>query len=107
MKLTRLILVCTLLLLASSVFALPVCKECLNGQCVYTGDGIEVCFSTGPGMCDTKPDRCSTFSPDDPVMSDWTVASIEITRPAPAAKTVPTAPAAPAEVPAAAPAATK
>jgi hypothetical protein len=34
-------------------------------------------------------------------MADWTVASIEVTRPAPAAKSVTTAPAVPAEAPAA------
>jgi hypothetical protein len=108
MKLTRLILACTLLLLAStSLYALPVCKECINNQCVYTGDSVEYCFVFN-GMCDYDPwQRCSPFTADKPVMADWTVASIEITRPAPAAEAVTATPAAPAAVRAAEPAARK
>lgn len=99
MKLTRLILVCTLLLLASfPVFALPQCEECVDNRCVYTGNSVEVCF-VFDGMCDYDPfERCSPFTPDKPVMADWTVTSIEITRTAPAAEAVPAAPSAPADV---------
>ena len=105
MKLTRLILVCTLLLLAASpIFARPQCKECVNNACVYTGNSVEHCVVIG-GMCDYDPwTACSPFSPEKPVMADWTVASIEVTRPAPA---VTAAPAVPAEAPAAETAAKK
>jgi hypothetical protein len=104
MKVTRLILVCTLLLLAASpIFARPQCKECVNNVCVYTGNSVEHCVVIG-GMCDYDPrTACSPFSPEKTVMTDWTVASIEIIRPEPA-KAVTTAP---AEVPAAETAARK
>ncbi|HYK05938.1 MAG TPA: hypothetical protein VE974_29615 [Thermoanaerobaculia bacterium] len=108
MKLTRLILVCTLLLLASSpVFALPQCRECINNnRCEYTGNSFEVCTVVG-GMCQFDPfKRCTTFAPEQPVMADWTVASIEISRPAPDTNTV-TTPADATEVPATEPAKTK
>ncbi|MEA2490813.1 MAG: hypothetical protein QOH21_2605 [Acidobacteriota bacterium] len=83
MKLTRLILVCTLLLLASyPVFALPQCKECVNNRCAYTGSGVEVCTVVG-GMCQFNPTSpCSPFAPERPVLADWTVASVEISCPA-------------------------
>jgi hypothetical protein len=100
MKLTRLILACTLLLLASvPAFALPACGECdiLNNECVNTPWPGTACFFF-TDTCETRPSRCTIIYPETPVASDWTVASIEIERPALATKTV-TAPAALAEVP--------
>jgi hypothetical protein len=106
MKLTRVVLVCTLLLLASTpLFALPQCKECVNNRCLYTGSGIDVCRILN-GVCETNPGPCSTFASENPVLADWTVASVEITRPAPETKTV-AAPSAPAVVSTPEPAAKK
>jgi hypothetical protein len=79
----RVILVCTLLLLAASPsFALDRCKECNEFlQCVITPGAVEKCES-GPGYCDTNPFvNCSHFT-GATVLTDWTVASIEISRPA-------------------------
>ncbi|HEX9983975.1 MAG TPA: hypothetical protein VGF69_11975 [Thermoanaerobaculia bacterium] len=98
MKRTRLILACTLLLLAAvPAFALPVCGECdLNNECVNTPWPGTACFFF-TDTCETRAARCTVVYPDAPVASDWTVASIEIERPALATKTV-TAPATVAEV---------
>lgn len=78
----RVILVCTLLLLAAvPSFALDRCKECnANLQCVIVVGAFEKCES-GPGYCDTNPFvNCSHFT-GATVLTDWTVASIEISRP--------------------------
>ena len=91
----RVILACTLVLLAAvPTFALPVCKECdLNLRCQAVPGAFERCFS-GVGFCDTTPDPCSPPS-GRTVAVDWSVASIEISRiaPAPAADTAPAPPA--------------
>ncbi|HEX9983974.1 MAG TPA: hypothetical protein VGF69_11970 [Thermoanaerobaculia bacterium] len=99
MKLTRLILVCTLLLLASvPAFALPQCGDCdSNNECVFSPWSGVTCGYDATG-CVIQFRRCSSgLSPEATVASDWTVASIEIERPTVDSKTV-TAPAAIAEV---------
>ena len=99
----RVILVCTLLLLAASPsFSLPLCKEC-NAQnpCEAIPGSIERCRILTGGICDTFPGSCS-MPRETTVLSDWTVASIEISRPALDSVTV-TAPAAVPEVPTPAP----
>ncbi len=92
MKLTRVILACTLLLLASfPLFALPTCKACdVNNRCVGSPNSGEKCVFVA-GICDTAPTNCVSLAPD-PVLADWTVASVEVSCPAPDSKTV-TAPA--------------
>jgi hypothetical protein len=81
MKLTRIVLACTLLLLASfPVFALPQCKECVNNVCMVVPGTFEYCKYVN-GVCTFSTDRCSV-SRAEPVLTDWTVASIEISRPA-------------------------
>lgn len=81
MKLTRLILACTLLLLASSpVFALPQCGECINNVCEYSPWSGEPCRYDSMGNCEVYFSLCSSFAPE-PVLASWTVASVEISRP--------------------------
>lgn len=92
----KVILVCTLLLLAAAPsFALPLCAECNEfNHCESVPGSIERCFS-GSGYCYTTPDRCSpTLAAS--VLTEWKVASVEISRPAHDTVTV-TAPAAVAE----------
>ena len=75
----RVILVCTLLLLAAvPSFALPLCKDCNQFlQCEpIPGVSIERCFS-GPGYCYTTPQLCSIPNAA-PVLSEWQVGSVEI-----------------------------
>jgi hypothetical protein len=81
MKLTRLIVACTLLLLASvPLFALPTCKACdTNNRCVGSPNSGDKCVFVN-GLCDTAPAACVSFAPE-PVLADWSVASIEISRP--------------------------
>jgi hypothetical protein len=96
----RVILVCTLLLLAAvPSFALPNCKECdpFTNRCVFSGDASRVCkydLSTGSCYLDAflacNPTRSATMA------TDWKVASIEISRPSLDSITV-TAPAAVAQ----------
>lgn len=76
----RVILVCTLLLLAAvPTFALPLCAECNEwNTCDYIPGAIERCYSSG-GACWTTPDRCSPPR-SAPVLADWRVESIEINR---------------------------
>lgn len=98
----RVILVCTLLLLAASPsFALPQCQECNYewNQCEDVSGAFERCKYDTLGNCYLDPwARCSpTFAPST-VLTDWKVASIETSCPAPDSVTV-TAPAAAAEVP--------
>jgi hypothetical protein len=100
MKLTRLVLVCTLLLLASApVFALPQCGDCINNECVVPSPGsVERCGYDQFGNCVYIIGRCSpSFSP---VSAEWTVVSIEIKRPEVKAEKV-EAPAEKTEAPAA------
>ena len=94
----RVILACTLLLLAAvPTFALPLCKECdINLRCQAIPGAIERCYS-GVGFCDTQPDPCSPPN-GNTVADEWSVASIEISHIAPE-QVADTAPAAPAEEP--------
>jgi len=97
----RLILVCTLLLLAASTsFALPVCQDCNEfNRCQALPGAIEVCYDSGGGLyCSTVPDPCSPPL-QATVLADWKVVSIEIDHPALASTTV-KAPARVAEAPA-------
>ncbi len=81
MKLTRLILACTLLLLVSvPVFALPPCGDCVNNVCIQGSYYGIVCYYTF-GICETRFQQCSVFGREKPVLTDWTVASIEVSRP--------------------------
>ncbi|HYI11560.1 MAG TPA: hypothetical protein VEK57_21060 [Thermoanaerobaculia bacterium] len=82
MKLTRLILICTLLLLASfPAFALPQCGECVSNECVYSPYSGTPCRYNSAGCCEIYFSNCSSLAPE-PVLADWTVASIEVSRPA-------------------------
>ena len=79
----RVILVCTLLVLAAvPSFALPLCQECnLQNRCETLPGAIEKCYDSGGGLyCSTTPDLCSPPL-QTTVLTDWTVASIEIQRP--------------------------
>ncbi|HEX8617887.1 MAG TPA: hypothetical protein VF911_09915 [Thermoanaerobaculia bacterium] len=96
----RVIAVCTLLLLAAlPTFALPLCEECNYewNSCEAVPGSFERCtYDSSTGLCYTYPGRCSTpFAT--PVLTEWNVASIEITRPSQDSVTI-TAPAV-AEVP--------
>ena len=96
----RVILVCTVLLLAAvPSFALPLCGHCNEwNYCESSPGDYERCYS-GPGYCYTTTARCSPpRSAETTVLADWTVASIEISQPALSSVTA-TAPAAVAEAP--------
>ncbi len=103
MKLSRLIFVCSLLLLAASpVFAIG-CRSCDGPEypyCISTPDsgtrcqiGIDYCFTQPSSYCTGFSDE--TAAPA--VLAEWTVASIEITRPTEGTTKVVTAPAAVAD----------
>jgi hypothetical protein len=101
----RLILFCTLLLLAAvPSFALPLCGHCTEWNECENGSGdIERCKWDAWGNCYTDTGRCSIPSAaQTSVLTDWKVASIDTSCPALDSRTV-TAPAAVAEVPAATP----
>jgi hypothetical protein len=90
MKLTRVILVCTLLLSAAvPMFAAPPCGYCLSeaGPCVKESFGLR-CLTLG-GVCTESGGTCTGLL-NTPVMSEWQVASIEITRPDPTTKVLTT-----------------
>ena len=94
----RVILVCTLLLLAAvPTFAMPVCQECnASNRCEALPGAIEKCYDSGGGAyCSTTPDLCSPPLAAT-VATEWRVASIEIHRPSLDSITV-TAPAAVAQ----------
>ena len=78
----RVILVCTLLLLAAAPsFALPLCQDCnelLRCEPI-PGASIERCFS-GPGYCYTTPQLCSIPHAAATVLTEWQVSSVEISR---------------------------
>lgn len=95
----RVILICTLLLLAASPsFALPLCGHCNEwNMCESAPGDFERCKYDLQGNCITTWERCSPPF-QGTVLTDWQVVSIEISRPALASVTV-TAPAAVAEVP--------
>ena len=84
MKLTRLILACTLLLIASvPVFALPQCGECdWNNECVSSPWSGVTCTYDANGNCTIQFRRCSGLAPEATLATDWSIASIEISRPA-------------------------
>lgn len=92
----RVILVCTLLLLAAlPSSALPLCAHCNEwNECESSPGDYERCFYDQFGNCDTDFKRCSTPFTQSTVLSDWKITSIEISRPAQDSVTVP----APAEV---------
>jgi hypothetical protein len=94
----RVILVCTLLLLAAvPSFALPPCQECNQfNRCAIVPWAVEACYD-GPGFCDTNPFENCTHRSATTVLTEWKVVSIEISRPALTSATV-TAQAAAAEV---------
>lgn len=90
MKLTRLILACTLLLLTSfPLFALPRCGACEDNECAFGPYNGTLCRYDS-GFCETRFGPCSTVAPEATLASEWTVVSIEITRPAVDSKIVPT-----------------
>lgn len=104
MKLLRISLVCSLLLLAATPsFALP-CEACTAPEYPYCED------SPGSGKrCIIDLDTCRERTPSNPcsplpradaniptVLAEWTVASIEVTRPSEGTK-VTTSPAATAD----------
>jgi hypothetical protein len=103
----RVILVCTLFLLAAlPSFALPLCGHCTEwNECENAPGDIERCRWDVFGNCYTDAGRCSIpFAAQTTVLTDWKVASVEISScPAPDSATV-TAPAAVTAVPAATPA---
>jgi hypothetical protein len=91
MKLTRVILVCTLLLSAAvPTFAAPPCQICQSesGPCENTPGGTRcrtlagVCNDGIPGVCTGLANRT--------VLGEWQVASVEITRRDPATKSLTT-----------------
>ena len=98
----RVILACTLLLLAAvPTFALPVCAECnASNRCEQIPGSIERC-TDWTGSCYTQPLSCSPPL-HATVLTEWQVVSIEISRPALDSTTV-TAPAAVAKAEVAAP----
>ena len=102
---SRVMLACTLLLLvAVPSFALPLCQECNyeTNICETIPGAIERCrYDFATGLCYTTFERCSVPRAAT-VLTEWAVASVEISRPAPETETVKTAPAA-AAAPAPAP----
>jgi hypothetical protein len=98
----RVILVCTLLLLAASPsFALPLCQECnqITHECDDVSGAIERCRYDTLGNCYIDHfARCSPTLTQSTVLADWKVASIETSCSASDSVTV-TAPAAAAEDP--------
>lgn len=102
MKLLRLTLVCSLLLLAATPSYAIICRSCdgdVYPYCISTPDSGTRC-QIGPDYCFTQSAPfCSGFSDHaaaPAVLAEWTVASIEISRPAEGTKVV-TAPAAVAD----------
>jgi hypothetical protein len=104
MKLSRVILVCTMLLFAAyPSFAAPPCSSCFDGE-PCTSDpnsGLRCKFTNG--VCNTIGSFCIGFV-DTTMLAEWSVASIEISQPAQGTKVV-TAPAvvASADIPTAEP----
>jgi len=87
MKLLRLTLVCSLLLLAATPSYAIVCRSCDGPEYPYCIDtpgsgtrcalGIDWCITKPSTYCD--PEELAATSP---VLAEWTVASVEVTRPA-------------------------
>ena len=97
----RVILVCTLLLLAAvPSFALPLCAECTEwNTCDPIPGSFERCKFDLNGFCFTTPQLC-TPPRSATVLTEWQGTSVEISRPSQDSATV-TASADVAEVPAA------
>lgn len=98
----RVILVCTLLLLAAvPSFALPLCQECnyVTHQCDDVTGAYERCRYDTLGNCYLDPwSRCSPTLTQSTVLADWKVVSVETTCLTPDSVAA-TAPAAAAEDP--------
>jgi hypothetical protein len=80
----RVILVCTLLLLAAvPSFALPLCQDCNEfNQCETVSGAFERCRYDAEGNCYLNPfERCSIPSAATTVLTDWKVVTVEISRP--------------------------
>lgn len=88
MKLLRFTLVCSLLLLAAAPTYAIGCRSCdgdVYPYCISTPDSGTRC-QIGVDYCFTQPSSfCTGFAPETeaaPALAEWTVASIEVTRPA-------------------------
>jgi hypothetical protein len=94
MKLTRVVLACTfLLLVALPSFAVPchVCEE-YSPVCVLTPGSGTVCRYTIDGCYDIFSPSCSPFTDIETqpaMLAEWTVASIEVRRPSERMNVVP------------------
>lgn len=88
MKLLRFTLVCSLLLLAATPSYAAVCRSCdgdVYPYCVQTPGsgtrceiGVDYCFTRPSSFCD----RTALAETAPAVLAEWTVASIEVNRPA-------------------------
>ncbi len=90
MKLSRLILVCTLLLSAAvPTFAAPPCQVCLDdaGPCVNDSNGTRC--RTLSGVCQQISGLCISVA-NRTILSEWQIASVEITHRDPATKSLTT-----------------
>lgn len=96
----KVILVCTLLLLAAlPSSALPLCAHCNDwNECESASGDFERCKYDIDGNCITTTERCSPPFAPSTVLADWKVVSIDTSCPAADSAKV-TAPAATAEVP--------
>jgi hypothetical protein len=94
MKLHRVILVCTLLLLAvAPSYAIPTCTECLEegvGPCINAPAQPYRCRLTTSG-CHTELTSFCAGRSETPVLADWKIASVEIKRPSGKVVTAPAA----------------
>jgi hypothetical protein len=90
MKLLRLTLVCSLLLLAATPSYAIVCRSCDGPEypyCIETPGsgtrcsiGVDWCITKPHTYCDPEYSAELTAAPA--VLAEWTVASVEVTRPA-------------------------
>lgn len=87
MKFYRVILVCTLLLLvATPSFAVPTCTECLDASTCINAPGQASRCRFISGACETLITSFCVGRSETPVFADWKIASIQISRPAPATR---------------------
>jgi hypothetical protein len=87
MKLYRVILVCTLLLLAAAPsFATPTCTECLDASSCINAPGQASRCRFINGACETLITSNCVGRSETPVLADWKVASIEVSRRAPGSR---------------------
>lgn len=81
----RVLLVCTLLLLAAvPSFANTNCRECdpVTNRCYFSGDAVRRCiFDVSSGTCYLDPFLYCNPTRSATVASEWKVASIEVSRP--------------------------